>query len=117
MIVEPASELRSSLCFWLGNELPSYRILTVGCGGEALRVVSKERPTHLLIEVQLPDMSGFDLVRTIRHITPAARIALTGWYESQVILARVRSTGADGYIPNHRLHSDLIPLLKQTGIY
>jgi CheY-like chemotaxis protein len=112
LLVEPSSFVRSSLSQWLENVLPDYHFLIAKTGEEALRLAAQERPTHILLEMYLPDQPGFEVLQQMRQSLPAARIIATHWYESRLFLERVRSAGADRFVPKDKLHIDLLPLLK-----
>src|SRR3954470_9697232 len=43
-----------------------YAVLTAATGAEALEMLGHARPDLVLLDVVLPDMSGFDLCRTLR---------------------------------------------------
>jgi len=95
---------------WLENVLSGYRILVAVNGDDALRLATRELPTHVLIELNLPDMPGMEVLQQIRQNLPDARIIATHLYESRVFLERTHSAGANGFIPKHKLHSELRPL-------
>ena len=40
-----------------------YQILEAGTGGEGLALIDSEQIDALILDVNLPDMSGFDIVR------------------------------------------------------
>lgn len=113
LIVEPSLFLRSFMREWLENVLTDYGVLIAETGTDALRLAAQEKPTHILIEMFLPDMLGIEALQQMRQILPAARIIATHWYESRLFIERARSAGADEFIPKHRLHADLLPLLKE----
>jgi CheY-like chemotaxis protein len=110
LLVEPSPILRSSLHDWLTQALAGHRILVAANGVEALRLAVQEQPTHILIEMELPEKTGFDVLRQVRQILPDATIIATGWYESRVLLDKIRSAGANGFIRKHKLPSELLPL-------
>ena len=112
LLVEPSPTLRSRLHEWLENVLTDPRIFTAANGREAIQLAARERPSHILIEMDLPDTTGFEVLRKMREGLPAARIIATGWYESRFFLERVRSAGADRFIPKHKLHSELLSLFE-----
>ena len=112
LLVEPSPILRSRLQGWLENVFTDPRVFTAANGLEALQLAARERPSHILIEMDLPDTTGFEVLRQMRKGLPAARIIATGWYESRFFLERVRSAGADRFIPKHKLHRELLPLLE-----
>jgi len=112
LLVELSSFVRSIMREWLENALTNFRILVAENEDDALRLAAQEQPTHILIEIFLPDTPGFTVLQQLRQSLPAARIIVTHRYESRPFLKRVRSAGADGFIPKHRLHAKLLPLLK-----
>jgi len=112
LLVEPSSFVRSSLRQWLEDVLTDYRILVAATGLDALWRAAQQEPSHILIEIYLPDLTGFEVIRQMRQGLPAARIIATGWHESRFILDSVQSVGADEYIPHHRLHAELLASLE-----
>ena len=110
LLVEPSPILRSSLHDWLEQALAGHRILVAANGAEALQLTQQERPSHILIEMELPEKTGFEVLRQMRQILPGATIVATGWYESRVLLEKVESSGANGFIRKNKLPSELLPL-------
>lgn len=43
-----------------------YTVLEAGTGGEGLALIERQHIDALILDVNLPDMSGFDIVRTLR---------------------------------------------------
>ena len=43
-----------------------YRVVCVSSGGQALKKVSEVRPDIILLDLNLPDMSGYEVLRTLR---------------------------------------------------
>lgn len=99
---------------WLENALTDFRILAAENGEGALRLAVQEQPTHILVETYLPDSPGFTVLQGLRQNVPAAKIIATHWYESRPFLASVRASGADGFIPKHRLHAELLSFLSKN---
>jgi DNA-binding NarL/FixJ family response regulator len=73
----------------------------VGEGGsaqEARRVAVTERPDVLVLDVNLPDGSGIEVVRALRSAAPeVAVLMLTMYDDDQSVLAAIRA-GARGYV-------------------
>jgi CheY-like chemotaxis protein len=68
LIVEdnPAEQL--SIAELLGHD--DIDLVTVGTGAEALAALHQQAPDCIVLDLRLPDMSGFDLLETLRD-TPA----------------------------------------------
>jgi two-component system catabolic regulation response regulator CreB len=71
-----------------------------GTGGEGLTLADREQPDLILLDINLPDISGYDLVRILRHrMKPWIPIIfLTTRCEEMERVAGLEC-GADDYIP------------------
>jgi two-component system OmpR family response regulator len=43
-----------------------FEVITAGAGGEAVQAAGRHRPDLIVLDVMLPDMDGFDVVRRLR---------------------------------------------------
>ena len=110
LLVEPSLILRPRLQDWLESVLTNPRIFTAESGLEALNLAILEQPTHILIEMDLPDISGLAVLQQLRQSLPNAGIIATGWYDSRFFLNSVQSAGADGFVLKNKLYRELLPL-------
>ena len=100
-------------------ERAGYRVIDANCGADAWRVLEEVRPQLVLMDVNLPDISGFDLCRRIKN-----RPELTDIMVLHVSASRVSGTdravglevGSDGYliepIDEKELHAAVRSLLR-----
>ena len=112
LLVEPSPVLSSSLHAWLKRVLTNPRIFIAANGLDALWLAAQEQPSHILIEMYLPDLTGFEVVRQMRQGLPAAKIIATGNHESRFFLKMVRTAGADEFILKNKLRNELLPLWR-----
>ena len=110
LFVEPYPTFRLRLRIWLKQVVVNPTILMTTNGVEALRLTEQEQPSHILIEMELPDISGLEVLRQMRQLLPDARIVATGWSESRFFLNQVWSAGANGFIHKPKLPSGLLDL-------
>ena len=77
-----------------------YRVSTASGGAEAILAARQERPALIVLDLMLPGVSGYDVLKTLRDDVPTRDIAvlmLTAKAEEQ---DRIRglSLGADDYL-------------------
>lgn len=98
LVVDDDRDLATSLAMALasmGNE-----VRTAHDGAEALQIATEFRPDAVALDVSLPTMSGFDVVRQLREQTWGEKIitiALTGWSQDEV-RQRALEAGFDHYV-------------------
>ncbi|MDQ7991332.1 MAG: response regulator transcription factor [Propionicimonas sp.] len=74
-----------------------YQVETAASGEEALAVASATRPELIVLDVMLPDVQGFDLLRTLRRDTGAPVLFLTA-RDSVEDRVHGLTLGADDYV-------------------
>ena len=98
LVVDDDRDLAESLAMALtsmGNE-----VQTAHDGAEALRIATEFRPDAVALDVSLPTMNGFDVIRQLREQTWGEKtiaIALTGWTQDDV-RQRALEAGFDHYV-------------------
>lgn len=78
-----------------------YRVTTAGSAEEALKVLEKDRPRLILMDIQLPGMDGLELTSQLKA-DPAfsdIRIVAVTAYAMKGDDEKARAAGCDGYIP------------------
>lgn len=95
LIVDDETELAELLAVYLRNG--GFRVTLCGDGACALRCVKQEHVDLAILDVMLPDMSGFEICRTIRqqHFFPI--IMLTAKIDDNDKIFGL-TLGADDYI-------------------
>ena len=91
-----------SVAFFLGETLaqlgPEYQVQTAYSGEEALSKITIE-PFHLIItDLRMPGMSGLELVRRMRELSPGTRTILITAYGDGKIEAEARHLGVYDYV-------------------
>ncbi|WP_285415279.1 response regulator [Pseudomonas sp. efr-133-TYG-5] len=82
-------------------ERHSYEILEAGTGTEGLALIEGEPIDALILDVNLPDMSGFDVVRTLRAdprtaLLPVIHVSAASIQSGDIITGL--DAGADAYL-------------------
>jgi DNA-binding NarL/FixJ family response regulator len=83
-------------------------------GGEALERFFELRPDVALVDLQLPDMSGFDVIKKIRDKFPNARIIVLSSHEGDVDIQRALEAGAQGYVVKGIVRNELLEIIRSV---
>jgi len=83
-------------------------------GGEALERYFELRPDVALVDLQLPDMSGFDVIKKIRDKFPNARIIVLSSHEGDVDIQRALEAGAQGYVTKGIVRGELLETIRSV---
>ena len=81
-------------------------------GREAIARFREFRPDVTLMDLQMPEMSGFDAILAIRQEFPAARIIVLTTYAGDVQAQRALKAGAQGYLLKNLLHKELLQTIR-----
>ena len=81
LIVEDDASVRNSLALLL--KASGYDVNTANNGVEALRLLKLELPAVVLTDLNMPQMSGFELLSEVRRQFPRlSLVAMSGHYET-----------------------------------
>jgi len=83
-------------------------------GGEALEQFFKTRPDVALVDLQLPDMSGFDLIKKIKDKSPHARIIVLSSHEGDVDIQRALEAGAQAFVAKGIVRDELLEIIRSV---
>jgi DNA-binding NarL/FixJ family response regulator len=77
---------------------PSVKIDEAGDAKSGHRAYMQKRPDVTVIDIKLPDVSGFELMRRIRKDDPEAKIIMFSMNDDPAFVVRAVDLGAQGYI-------------------
>jgi DNA-binding NarL/FixJ family response regulator len=89
-------------------------VATVGEGAQALRIAGSVRPDVVVLDLQLPDVSGVDVTKGLVAANPGIRVLiLSASGEHRDVLDAVKA-GAAGYIVKSASRAELIDAVRRT---
>jgi two-component system, cell cycle response regulator DivK len=78
-----------------------HAVIEAGSAREGLEAAVRCRPALIVMDIKLPDISGFDATRTLKTGTATSGIpvVITSAYGAEANQERLRDCGCDAYIP------------------
>jgi DNA-binding NarL/FixJ family response regulator len=100
-----------------------HSIEIVGEAEDGRQAVAKAHELHpdvVLMDIAMPDLSGFDATRRILHANPKAKVIVLTMYEEEEVINRCLAAGAAGYVLKddpraHLIHA--IDVVNKGGQY
>ena len=93
-------------------ESHGYKVVAeAGSINEAQAFMAQTNPDAIIVDINLPDGSGFDLVTWSRKVSPTTAIVVLTLNEGEEYVRAARSAGANAFIVKSAPLSDLIAAL------
>jgi DNA-binding NarL/FixJ family response regulator len=97
LLVEDHPVVRDG-CRRILAERPGFAIIEAESGTAALRLAREHAPDFILLDLNLPDLSGLEVLRRLLAQRPGARVLVFSMYEDPTFVAHALEAGALGYI-------------------
>mgnify|MGYP000753677819 FL=1 len=111
LIVEDDITIRQGLKFYLEQE--NFNVISVEFAGDAIKTINNNHIDLILLDVNLPDMDGFELFKEIKKIKDIPIIFLTA-NDLEVSIVRGLDMGADDYITKPFKARELVSRIKNV---
>lgn len=101
-----------------GDLLESEGFEVIGESGDGMSGIEAAialRPDLILLDVQLPDISGFEVVERLRAEGVSIPIVLTSSRDASSYGDQVRASGAAGFIPKAELSGESVRALLREA--
>lgn len=92
----------------LEQSLPNACILTAGSGEETLRLAGRHNIALVTVDLELPDMSGINLIDIIREDSPGAKVLVNTVHDEIWTVKRLMSRHVEGIIFKSAKAADFI---------
>lgn len=111
LVVEGDEVLREAIANALGVAIP-----TVGAAsaGEALRLLSESTPGMVLLNLQIPDMPGIELLKKVRQRLEPAKVIVTSDSGDYDLVRRVNEVGVGDFLEKPYRLEDLFHAVENS---
>jgi DNA-binding NarL/FixJ family response regulator len=97
-IVEDDAEIRAELAALL-TDTPAFLLVSEhDTGSDAIARIPQARPDVVLMDINLPGMTGIDCVRLLKRAMPDIQVLMLTVYEDTESIFESLKAGADGYL-------------------
>ncbi len=114
LIVDDHPIVRAGLRRLLAAE-PQIDILEAANGQEAIASFKEWRPDLVILDLQLPGISGLEVLGRIRTENPRARVLVISMYDNPAYIGRVLQAGARGYVSKNAPPGQILDAVKRVA--
>jgi DNA-binding NarL/FixJ family response regulator len=112
VVVDDHPLVRAGIAALLGDEPDMVLLGEAANGREAVKQFRAHRPDVMLMDLQMPQMTGLEAMAAIREEFPEARIIVLTTYTGDVQVVRALQTGASGYLLKSTLRNELLAAIR-----
>jgi DNA-binding NarL/FixJ family response regulator len=84
-------------------------------GREAVELALAERPDVVVMDINMPELSGVEATRQIRTLIPAVRVLVLTAYQDDPYIYGLLDAGASGYILKTAEGSEIVRAVRATA--
>ena len=93
-----------------------WRVICEACDGlQAVQRTIELRPDIVLLDIQMPVLSGIEAAKLISKLSPGSRIVFVTQYDDSVFRNAALATGAELYLLKSHVASELVPSVESLS--
>jgi DNA-binding NarL/FixJ family response regulator len=113
-IVEDDNRIRESLAVLIDGGENIRCISTHATAEEAVAQIPLKKPDVVLMDINLPKMSGIECVRKLKTLLPKLQILMLTMYEDDDLVFQSLTAGASGYLVKRTSPAELLQAIEEV---
>ena len=113
-IVEDNKVIRESLKEFVEADSECECVCTCATAREALKELPKIQPDIVLMDIQLPDISGIECTARLKQLMPSVQIIIVTVYEDTERIYKALRAGACGYLLKRSSSKELVAAIHEV---
>jgi DNA-binding NarL/FixJ family response regulator len=113
-IVEDNKVIRESLTEFVQADPECRCVCACATAEEALKLIPKHEPEIVLMDIQLPNMSGIDCIAHMKRLLPSVHIIMVTVYEDTERIFKALRMGACGYLLKRCTPEEVIAAIREV---
>jgi len=114
LCVDPQPVALEGITSLIAKQPDMHVVATAGSGEQAIELFEQHRPDITVLELELPTMSGFDLIRAIRARDQHARMVVLTAYRGDEDIFTALQAGAATYVLKDSLTTELVSFIRHV---
>jgi len=115
LIADDHAVVRFGLKTILGSQEGWQVVGEAKSGAEALALAIQLQPDIVILDINMPGMSGLDALKAIRGRLPATRAVVLTLHHSLELVREIRRAGGKGYVTKSDADRDLVAAVAAVG--
>jgi two-component system, NarL family, invasion response regulator UvrY len=114
LIVDDHPIVRAGLRRLLAAE-PNIEVRETADGREALSLYREQRPTLVILDLNLPGLGGLEVVGRLKAVDPETRILVLSMHDDGTHVTRALQAGAMGYVTKNAYPEELLEAIARVS--
>ena len=111
LVVDDEPDVIKVITMSFRMQQPAWDVISAEDGPEALDLLEQERPDVVLLDIGLPDMNGFEVLKSIRLFSDVPVVMLTV-HDDELSKVQGLELGADDYVTKPFSHLELLARVR-----
>ena len=113
-IVEDNRVIRESLAEFVQGDSECRCVCACASAEEALKLIPKHQPDIVLMDIQLPNLSGIECTAQLKQMLPSLQIIMVTVYEDTDRIFKALRVGACGYLLKRCTPEELLAAIHEV---
>ncbi|MBS1777887.1 MAG: response regulator transcription factor [Bacteroidetes bacterium] len=113
-IIEDDATIRDGYVYLIDNTEGFHVVSSYPSFEDAVKKLAADDPDVILLDVELPGISGIDAIPKIKKLVPESYILILTVYEQDLLIFRALGNGASGYLTKNTPPEKIISAIKEV---
>jgi DNA-binding NarL/FixJ family response regulator len=113
-VVEDNKVIRESLAEFVQTDPECKCVYACATAEDALKEIPKHQPDIVLMDIQLPDISGIECTSRLKQLLPSLQIIIVTVYEDTERIFKALRAGACGYLLKRCTPEELVSAIREV---
>lgn len=114
-LVDDHEMVRSGVKLMLSHYSDLEIVGEAGTGSDALGGIAEAKPLVVLLDLQLPDMPGLDVLARLVDLPAAPAVLVLTVHDDDDLVVGATRAGARGYVLKHTSHEELAQAIRSVA--